>query len=494
MEGEQLYLSSEVTVSQMNEGPRLKSVGDVLFDGLPDALLVLSEELQVIRANPAAKRMFPDPHKLPATFLEGCSLAAQMQSDSVVLQKDDGSVWLEISASVVDQSDFLVRVRDLTELKAFELALKQRDERAKLIVKATNDVIWWADPQRGFIEPQDAWEDFTGQTFDEYKLWGHVAAIHPDDRDRVQNAWMEASADKRVCTCEYRVYCPAKGEYRHCYAKGVPVLDEAGELREWVGTLTDIHDLKLTQTELKKLNSELENRVAERTAALQASVKELEGVTHAISHDLRTAMRGVLTNAVTLERSNHPYSEEERKSLRRLMFGTKRLSELVDGLLVLNRLSRTELELSEVDLTALASRISDQVSSVYEDRNLRFKFQPEMRVIADSNQLELALTNLMENAAKFSPDGGEIEIGQVGDDVFVRDQGIGFEMQYVEQIFEPFQRLHREEEFPGTGIGLANVARVMERHGGRVWADSTPGQGSCFWFCLGQKGIGPTNK
>ena len=203
-------MSSEVTASQINEEPRLKSVGDVLFDGLPDALLVLSQELEVQRANPAARRVFSNLQKLPATFLEGCRLASQMPSESVVLQKDDGSGWLELSASAVEESDFLIRVRDVTELKAFELALKQRDERAKLIVKATNDVIWWADPQRGFIEPQDAWEDFTGQTFDEYKHWGHVIAIHPDDRDRVQSAWMEASAEKRVCTCEYRVYCPPK--------------------------------------------------------------------------------------------------------------------------------------------------------------------------------------------------------------------------------------------------------------------------------------------
>lgn len=477
-------MSSEVTASQIEQGPRFKSVGDVLFDGLPDALLVLSQKLEVLRANPSAIRLFPDLQKLPSTFLEGCSLAAQMQSDSVVLQKDDGSGWLELSASAVDESDFLVRVRDVTELKAFEQALKQRDERARLIVKATNEVIWWADPQRGFIEPQDAWEDFTGQTFDEYKHWGHVVAIHPEDRDRVQNAWMEASAEKRVCTCEYRVYCPAKGEYRHCYAKGVPVLDETGELREWVGTLTDIHDLKLTQAALQKLNSELEDRVEERTAALQASIRELEGVTHAISHDLRTAMRGVLTNAVTLERSAHPYSQEESESLRRLMFGTRRLSELVDGLLVLNRLSRAELELDDLDLSLLASNVSEQVSSIYEDRHLRFNVQPGMRVTADSTQLELAITNLIENAAKFSPNGGLIEIGQRDGAFFVRDQGIGFNVQYAERIFEPFQRLHREEEFPGTGIGLANVARVMERHGGRVWAESTPGQGSCFWFCL----------
>jgi PAS domain S-box-containing protein len=461
-----------------------RTVGDVLFEDLPDALLVLRSDLGVERANPAAQSLFLNLDKLPETFMEGCRAACHNPSAPVVLQKDDGSGWLELTASPVEENEFLLRVRDVSEIKAFEAALKQRDERAKLIVKATNDVIWWADPQRGFVEPQDAWEEFTGQTFDEYKHWGHVQAIHPEDRDRVQNAWMEASAEKRVCTCEYRVYCPSKGEYRHCYAKGVPVLSDSGDLREWVGTLTDIHDLKLTQSALQQLNSELESRVAERTAALQASVKELEGVTHAISHDLRTAMRGVLTNAVVLERSGHPFSEEERESLRRLMFGTKRLSELVDGLLILNRLSRAELQLTDVDLSELARCLAEEVSALYKDRRLEFKVHPGMRAMADATQLELALTNLIENAAKFSPEGGVIEIGHEEGAFFVRDQGIGFEMQYADRIFEPFQRLHRDQDFPGTGIGLANVARVMERHGGRVWVDSSPGNGGCFWFEL----------
>ncbi len=175
---------------------------------------------------------------------------------------------------------------------------------------------------------------------------------------------------------------------------------------------------------------------------------------------------------------------EARDLLRRQADAGRKLGELIDDLLSLSRLSREQIGKRPVDLTALAQDAAVEALAAHQGSSVDVVVENGLRAQADPRLLRLALHNLLENAVKYSPQGGTVAVGAERGVFFVRDQGIGFEPRYAERIFEPFQRLHRDEEFQGTGIGLANVRQVVERHGGRVWAEGRPGEGATFWFEL----------
>jgi signal transduction histidine kinase len=248
------------------------------------------------------------------------------------------------------------------------------------------------------------------------------------------------------------------------------------------------------QSEVVKLKDSLEERVKERTAELQVANEELSNFCYSISHDLRAPMRNIAA-------SSHMLSEEMEGKLdetnRDLVVGigrsATRLSELVDDLLNHARLGNAALKPRWVNLTGMADEIGHLLRR--EDwpcRTIEFRVQPNMVVTADPLLLKLALHNLMENACKYSRKDSDLVIevkemrNRQGAIFAVKDNGIGFDMQYADKIFEPFQRLHRDNEYPGTGIGLANVKRVFDRHEGRVWAESKPGVGTTFYFTVGE--------
>jgi PAS domain S-box-containing protein len=241
---------------------------------------------------------------------------------------------------------------------------------------------------------------------------------------------------------------------------------------------------------IRELNEALEERVRLRTAELERANREMEGFTYSVSHDLRAPLRGIVSTSRLLEEDFGEVLPDEAKNLlRRQANAANRLATLIDELLQLSRISRTDIRREEVDLTALAHEV---IAELTRDRSFpaTFDVRPGLRAHGDSRLLRLILVNLVENALKFSPNGGVITVsegrheGRYG--FFVRDQGIGFDPRYEAKLWLPFERLHRDEDFPGTGIGLANVRRIAERHGGTTWADSRPGQGATFWFNLGR--------
>ena len=159
-------------------------------------------------------------------------------------------------------------------------------------------------------------------------------------------------------------------------------------------------------------------------------------------------------------------------------------STLIDDLLKLSRLARQEIVRTHVDLTAIAQEVAEDLATRDQCSPVTFEIEPNMAASADEKLIRFVLLNLMENACKFSPDGGVVHVGTRGDAFFVKDSGIGFDMEYLPKVFLPFERLVRDDQFPGTGIGLANVKRIVERHRGRVWAESKPGEGSVFFFTI----------
>jgi PAS domain S-box-containing protein len=249
--------------------------------------------------------------------------------------------------------------------------------------------------------------------------------------------------------------------------------------------------LRESERRYRQLAAELEQRVRERTAQLADTNEELEAFSYSISHDLRAPLRGIdgFCQAVA-EDEESTLSPAARGYLERVLRASARMGQLIDDLLGLSRLSRAELRRESVDLTALAQAVVAELAAREPQRDVEFRVQPELRVDADPHLLRVLLENLLGNAWKFTQrvERPRIELSATwreGRTVYcVRDNGAGFDMRYADKLFTPFQRLHEAKEFPGTGIGLAIVQRVVHRHGGHVWAESAPGQGAAFFFRL----------
>ncbi|TNE80891.1 MAG: HAMP domain-containing protein [Gammaproteobacteria bacterium] len=249
--------------------------------------------------------------------------------------------------------------------------------------------------------------------------------------------------------------------------------------------------LRQSRQETLQLNSELEQRVKERTLQLENANKELEAFSYSVSHDLRAPLRAIdgFSQAL-LEDYNDRLDDTGRDFLGRVRAGAQRMGLLIDDMLKLSRVSRAELKFAEVDLSEMASEILAELQATDPDRKVSIQITSGLKAWCDPQLIHIALQNLLQNAWKYSGKQGQGHIefgmrqkdGEIG--FFVQDNGVGFDMRYVHKLFGAFQRLHDQSEFPGTGIGLATVKRIISRHGGRVWAEAEIDRGSVFYFTL----------
>jgi light-regulated signal transduction histidine kinase (bacteriophytochrome) len=224
---------------------------------------------------------------------------------------------------------------------------------------------------------------------------------------------------------------------------------------------------------------------------LQATVQELEAFSYSVSHDLRAPLRTIsaFTQALA-DDLRHQLDDKAKDHLRRVLAAAARMSDLIDALLELSRISRSHIGRHRVDITAMALAVVDELRRRDVTRKLGATVAPNLVVDADGRLMRIVLDNLIGNAWKFTAHmpNPHVEVGvehrNGQQQFFVRDNGAGFDMEYAERLFTPFQRLHNEREYAGTGIGLATVRRIVERHGGRIWAQSTQGRGATFYFTI----------
>ncbi|MDH5516851.1 MAG: ATP-binding protein [Gammaproteobacteria bacterium] len=247
--------------------------------------------------------------------------------------------------------------------------------------------------------------------------------------------------------------------------------------------------LRRNERALKSMASELENRVQQRTSQLEQANKELESFAYSVSHDLRAPLRAIsgFSNIVAT-RFTAKLETEANEYLARIISACERMSELIDGLLALSRITRSPIAFISVDLSAIAHNVIDNMKELSLLNNVELVIHPDMHVFADKLLMHAVMTNLIDNAIKFSGKvaAAKIEVGcehiNGVKTYFVKDNGAGFDPEYADKLFGAFQRLHHQSDYAGTGIGLATVQRIISKHNGVIWAESSPGQGAAFYF------------
>ena len=390
----------------------------------------------------------------------------------------------------LDGEQYLVAVsRDITEQNRALRALQASEEKFSKAFHASPDASMITTLPDGII--LDVNEGFTkivgyqpdeviGQAVPDLKIW-----VNLEDRNRMM-ALLEQ--DGQFKGMEARL-CLRSGEERDCLVSGAIIQLEGQPCLFSVAQ--DITVQKQAEETVRKFNAELEARVAERTAQLAAANKELEAFSYSVSHDLRAPLRAITGFSQILLKSYAPEMDETgQRYLSYLSEAAERLNTHINDLLELSRITRREMRHVLIDLSALAEEVVADLRQTGPDRNVKVDIAPSVMGRGDPSLLRVVMANLLENAWKYSRGCEEacIAFGQQerrGQPAyFVQDNGVGFNMNYADKLFQAFQRLHAEDEFEGSGIGLATVQRIIYRHGGEVWAEAVEGEGATFYFTL----------
>jgi len=395
--------------------------------------------------------------------------------------------WVDLSAVRIEwngQPATLNFMSDITPLKLAEEALRASEEKYRLVFEKAPLGLLHYDSEGVVSACNDAF-----------------VAIMGSSREALIGLPMLRLPDKRVVEAIRSTLSGNIGYFDGLYesttadkrtwvlAQFTPVLTEDGRFLGGMGLIEDVTERRQAEEEIHQLNARLEERVRERTAQLEAANKELEAFSYSVSHDLRAPLRSIDGFSRAFQEDfGDRLDETARSYLERIRNATKRMGHLIDDLLKLARLTRKDMRRERVDLTSLARQVMEALHEFEPGRDVETVLQEGIWVEGDPDLLQVLLENLLGNAWKFTAKQAHPRIvlglveGGIPKTCFVRDNGVGFDMAYVKRLFGPFQRLHTQEEFPGTGIGLATVQRILSRHGGRIWAEGEPGVGATFYF------------
>ena len=490
-----------------------------IIQSATDAILTVDEQQRIILFNRAAEKMFGCPPQsalgesisrfIPERFRDkhvehirrfgetGVTNRAMGNLNPLCGVRANGEEFpIEASISQIEHDGnkvFTVIIRDITERRQTEEQLRTSEEQFRLLLDGVKDfAIYMLDPE-GRIMSWNAGasrikgyssDEIIGQDFSRFYTTEDQAKGQP--RRELQKALSEGRLE------DQGIRVRKDGTTFWANAVITPMYDESGMLLGFSKVLRDITERRRAEEEIRALNRELEQRVRERTKELEATNKELEAFTYSVSHDLRAPLRHIAGFSKMLsEGCADTLNHEGRHYLQRIQDGTRRMGTLVDDLLSLTRIGRHELR---VQVTGLDSIVRDVISELRPDtegRNVEWKISSLPFVEGDPALLKVVFHNLISNALKYTRPRSPaiIEVGSEEVDnqpaVFVRDNGVGFNMKYADKLFGVFQRLHRAEDFEGTGVGLATVQRVVQKHGGRIWAQAELDKGATFYFSLG---------
>lgn len=450
---------------------------EAVIEGMEDGVFVVDGEGRIVDVNPAASRILG----LPESKAVGTDAAGNVPGwdgsrdgrSEVSLGEGEARRDYEVSMSPLagrrgNLAGSVVVLRDITVRREAERRLRESELRLGAVVRNAPVVLFGLDSSGRFTFSEGKGLEALGVAPGEvvgksvFEVYGSVPEIIDHVRRALGGEEFSAVADVGGILFETR------------YS---PLLDEAGAVSGVIGISLDV-------TERERAEAERERRAAE----LHRSNRELEQFSYSVSHDLRAPLRSIDGfSQILVEDYGHALDDEAKTHLGRVRGASQRMGELIDDLLELSRINRVEMRWETVDMTRLAEEVAESLRSRDPERNIAFDISPGLVSEGNPRLLKLALENLMDNAWKFTSknkDGATIKFGREDGAFFVRDDGAGFEMEYAHKLFGAFQRLHDSEEFEGTGVGLATVARIIHRHGGEVRAEGEVGRGATFFFTL----------
>jgi PAS domain S-box-containing protein len=428
-------------------------------------------------------------------------------------------------------TNYLIR-REVEVRRRGEVSLQRSEERFRLIAESLPQFVWVARPDGHLEFCNRRWLEYTGQSPEKSLGYGWSSPLNPDDRESYERLWKQALATGEPLNTEAR-FQKSDGESRWFLVRVVPLRDRAGQVERWLGTAGDIHDQKQANetlethvrertVELQRAISELLSESEERektarrlqltAAELRRSNEELEKFAYVASHDLQEPLRKIQAFGDRLKiKCRDQLDEQGREYIDRMQSSATRMRRLIDDLLTFSRVSTRPMPLAEVDLNEVAHEVESDLEDTILRSQAAVDIGPMPIVQADPLQMRQLIQNLLTNALKFHKPGEPPHVtiravtlpGMPHDSpgsppqpavrIDVTDRGIGFENEFRDRIFELFQRLHGRNEYEGTGIGLAVVRKIAERHGGFVTANGEPGNGATFSVVLPMNGSGRKN-
>ncbi|HYA25416.1 MAG TPA: ATP-binding protein, partial [Terriglobales bacterium] len=426
-----------------------------------------------------------------------------------VRQTDGGLGWtlsravprLDANGEIIE---WIGMASNVTPRKLAEEAIRESRARLAAALASMTDAVFISDAQGRFIEFNDAFATFhrfkskadCAQTLAEYPSFLDVFMPNGDLAPLDMWAVPRALRGETVTDAEYTLRRKDTGETWVGNYSFAPIRDKDRVIVGSVVVGRDITQKKANEREIRQLNEELERRVHERTAELEAANKELEAFTYSVSHDLRAPLRHISGfSQILTEEFAASLPPEAQRHLQRIEEGTRHMGQLVDDLLNLARIGRRDLTLQVTGLKSVVEEVIRSLKSDIGDRQVEWRIGNLPYVDCDTALMTQVFQNLLSNALKFTRPRAQavIDVGLEEKDgtslVYVRDNGVGFSMKYADKLFGVFQRLHRQEDFEGTGVGLATVQRIIQKHGGRIWADAELDKGATFYFTLGTSEI-----
>jgi len=440
------------------------------------------------------KNYFTDPERAEAAINLVLSEKKITDYELTVRARDGRETVVSYNATTFYDRDrrlqgVFATARDVTERKMAAEQQRASSAYARSLLEASLDPLVTISAQGKITDVNEASIQATGVPREQ--LIGMDFSDYFTEPDKARASYQEVFSEGFV-----RDYPLA---IRHATGRIMDVLynaavykDDKGHVLGVLAAARDVTDRKKMEEEIRALNAGLEERVRRRTAELEAANRELEAFSYSVSHDLRSPLRSIDGfSQAFLEDFGSSVPEEGREDLERVRRATQRMGQLIDDMLLLSRVTRREMHVQETDMSALAAEVAEELARESPQRDVQLNIEPSMTATGDPQLLRIVLVNLLGNAWKFTSrrQHAHVSIGTVQDPehglaFFVRDDGAGFDTKYKDKLFVPFQRLHAQEEFPGTGIGLATLQRAVHRHGGEVWAEGEINQGATFYFTI----------